>query len=47
MLHNPHYDFNDAVLPWGASYWVRLAEYGAGEGTRADRGGGVRGIASR
>jgi hippurate hydrolase len=26
MLHNPHYDFNDAVLPWGASYWVRLAE---------------------
>jgi amidohydrolase len=26
MLHNPHYDFNDAVLPLGASYWVRLAE---------------------
>ena len=25
-LHNPHYDFNDAVLPLGASYWVRLAE---------------------
>jgi hippurate hydrolase len=26
MLHNPHYDFNDAVLPLGASYWVQLAE---------------------
>ena len=26
MLHNPQYDFNDAVLPLGASYWVRLAE---------------------
>jgi hippurate hydrolase len=26
MLHNSHYDFNDAVLPLGASYWVRLAE---------------------
>ena len=25
-LHNPHYDFNDAVLAIGASYWVRLAE---------------------
>src|SRR5215472_16997859 len=26
LLHNPHYDFNDAVLPIGASYWVQLAE---------------------
>jgi len=26
MLHNPHNDFNDAILPLGASYWVRLAE---------------------
>jgi hippurate hydrolase len=26
MVHNPGYDFNDAVLPTGASYWVRLAE---------------------
>jgi hippurate hydrolase len=24
MLHNPHYDFNDAILPLGSSYWVRL-----------------------
>jgi hypothetical protein len=26
MLHNPHYDFNDEVLPLGASYWVKLVE---------------------
>ncbi len=26
MLHNPRYDFNDDILPAGASYWVRLAE---------------------
>jgi amidohydrolase len=26
MLHNPSYDFNDALLPLGATYWVRLAE---------------------
>ncbi len=26
LLHNPHYDFNDAVLPLGAAYWVRLTE---------------------
>ncbi len=26
MLHNPRYDFNDAILPLGASYWARLAE---------------------
>ena len=27
MLHNPHYDFNDDILPIGASYWSRLAEH--------------------
>jgi hippurate hydrolase len=26
MVHNPGYDFNDAALPTGASYWVKLAE---------------------
>ncbi len=26
MLHNPLYDFNDAILPLGSSYWVRLVE---------------------
>jgi amidohydrolase len=26
MLHNPSYDFNDALIPLGASYWVRLVE---------------------
>jgi len=25
-LHNPRYDFNDDMLPIGASYWVTLAE---------------------
>ena len=25
-LHNPAYDFNDAAIPVGTSYWVRLAE---------------------
>jgi hippurate hydrolase len=26
LLHNPRYDFNDDILPVGASYWARLAE---------------------
>lgn len=26
LLHNPGYDFNDACLPIGASYWVKLVE---------------------
>jgi hippurate hydrolase len=25
-LHNPHYDFNDDILPLGISYWVKLVE---------------------
>ena len=25
-LHNPNYDFNDELIPIGASYWVHLAE---------------------
>jgi len=25
-VHNPRYDFNDAALTIGASYWVTLAE---------------------
>ena len=25
-LHNPGYNFNDAAIPIGVSYWVRLAE---------------------
>ena len=24
-LHNPHYDFNDELIPVGASFWVELA----------------------
>jgi amidohydrolase len=26
LLHNPHYDFNDQILPVGAAYWVKLVE---------------------
>ena len=26
MLHNPNYDFNDELIPLGATAWVRLAE---------------------
>ncbi len=28
MVHNPKYDFNDAILPTGASYYARLVEKG-------------------
>ena len=26
MIHNPGYDFNDEILPIGATYWVKMAE---------------------
>ena len=26
MIHNPGYDFNDDVLPIGASYWAHLSQ---------------------
>jgi amidohydrolase len=26
MIHNPRYDFNDEILPVGASYWATLVE---------------------
>jgi hippurate hydrolase len=26
QVHNPGYDFNDAILPIAASYWIRLAQ---------------------
>jgi hippurate hydrolase len=25
-VHHPEYDFNDAVIPYGVSYWAKLAE---------------------
>ena len=25
-LHNPNYDFNDALLPVGATYWVNMVQ---------------------
>ena len=27
MLHNARYDFNDQILPLGASYWANLVEH--------------------
>jgi len=33
MLHNPHYDFNDDLIPLGASFWVRLVEQWLGTRT--------------
>jgi len=27
MLHNGSYDFNDSLIPLGASYWVRLVQH--------------------
>jgi len=35
LLHNPSYDFNDALIPLGATYWVRLAEAWLAQGPRA------------
>lgn len=26
MLHSPHYDFNDTIIPTGIRYWVALAQ---------------------
>jgi metal-dependent amidase/aminoacylase/carboxypeptidase family protein len=26
MVHNPHYDFNDDIIPLGARYWAQLAQ---------------------
>jgi metal-dependent amidase/aminoacylase/carboxypeptidase family protein len=25
-LHSPYYDYNDALIPIGANYWVKLVE---------------------
>jgi amidohydrolase len=32
MCHHPAYDFNDAIIPVGVSYWVGLAEMGMPHG---------------
>jgi hippurate hydrolase len=36
VLHNPRYDFNDAILPLGAAYWVTLVEQELARHTKAD-----------
>ncbi|MFP5446744.1 MAG: M20 aminoacylase family protein [Betaproteobacteria bacterium] len=35
MLHNPSYDFNDDLIPLGATYWVKLAEEWLAQPTQA------------
>ena len=42
-LHNPHYDFNDELIPLGATYWVRLAEAWMAHQPPADRPMPVKG----
>ena len=37
MLHNPSYDFNDALIPVGAAYWVGLVEDWLGSETASRR----------
>jgi len=34
-LHNPNYDFNDDLIPLGATFWVRLAEQWLGRSRAA------------
>jgi hippurate hydrolase len=34
MLHNPSYDFNDELIPLGATFWIRLVEKALGAGKR-------------
>jgi len=33
-LHNPSYDFNDQLIPQGATFWVKLAQRWLSEPTR-------------
>ena len=42
-LHNPHYDFNDELIPLGGTYWVRLAQAWLAHQPPADRPMPVKG----
>jgi hippurate hydrolase len=26
LLHNPHYDFNDDLIPLGGTLWIRMVD---------------------
>ena len=43
QLHDAHYDFNDGVLPIGASYWATLVEQQLPRAQAASRAGGEAG----
>jgi hippurate hydrolase len=36
-LHNPHYDFNDELIPLGGTLWIRLVDKWFGERAAARR----------
>ena len=36
-LHNPRYDFNDAILPVGIAYWVNLVHSLLGHEGRSEQ----------
>jgi amidohydrolase len=38
MLHNPSYDFNDDLIPLGATFWVRLVEESLKAGSNGLKG---------
>ena len=40
-VHTPRYDFNDALLPLGAAYWVSLVRHAMGEAEGAAPEGGA------
>ena len=42
-VHNPRYDFNDALLPIGASYWLSLVKEILGGGVSDRSPGGAAG----
>ena len=35
-VHNPNYDFNDEILPLGATYWAKLVEQRLRKGVQSD-----------
>ena len=36
-LHNPYYDFNDAIIPVGIAYWTKLVECALGSAGAAGK----------
>ena len=47
MLHNPSYDFNDELIPLGATLWVRMAEQWLAQPRPAQAGTLTSGVPAR